>query len=596
MGQHISTLSSINTSNPSKCMVLEVTGRRNPQEQVLLLPVTPATMPNAQSPLCVMLNDSQNLPWVLQWAWPTIRVVEADRVLSSTIEPCSSERLPLEATFAHALPGQGSGSVRQRTPATGIEVGHLMSFIAVETPAGFPLPMPALAPVGDQQNSTFFEFTDSWMNSLCRTEGCSVVGYFRYLQLVDESSEEDANTRTFLRPHTQVVGVMDHYVYKSFRSEARALMLLQSVSFYLQQLGCEPGNETTLSDSTTSQPPSRVVMRCKSRYLPQLRLMQKLYRMVHLADSKFVIRQGPPAVGLQYVGNNELLHVYFRADSVPVLLDQLADGIRFAPTHSYATIGYDTTQLPPLETPFDPLIAQTREKWRLDNEPFKAKDRPNSRTTIDRYQQDYRAAPCSDVVTPIANSAPLFPVLRSPTPCGFPSTGEGSVTSLTDGHLLRRHGSGYATTSMTSTPPSFSSEAASSFSRPETEGGQFAPPLSARPVNAIVIALETPIQFSNGDGVWGCGFWVEPLEVLYLHWFDPSTDQTALLEHWGPITVRNMAGEYELITPTQRGKVYIAVAPHVEVLGYSSSSSLSEPATLASVFASARNSNHGALV
>jgi hypothetical protein len=557
----------------------------------LLIPVTPATMPNPQSPLCVMLNDSQNLPWVLQWAWPPIRVVEAEGVLSSTIEPCSSERLPLEATFAHALPGLWSGSVRQRITGTETEVGHLMSFIAIEAPSGFPIP--AVSMMGNQTtNSTFFEFSDSWMNSLSRSEGCSVVGYFRYLQLVDESSEEGTShalPRNAFRPHTQVVGVMDHYVYKSFRSEARALMLLQSVSFYMHQLGLVLANKASFSDSNPPQRPWRVVMRCKSQHLPQLRLMQKLYRMAFLHGccpplgsgvkatplilSNSARRRDLNAVRVQYKGNGELLHVYFSVDLVQVLLSQLAGGIRCAPPHSYATIGYDTTQLQPLETPFESLIAHTREKWRLDNEPFHAKDRPNPR--LDRSHQDHGATPCSGAPTPNINSAPLFPILRPPTPCGFSSAGEGSLTSLSERSSQTRRaeridGRGNeTTTSMTSTPPSFSSEGASFCSRLDMERSDGVPASYTRRPGSVALLVDTPIQFNCGDGEWHCGFWVEPLEGVYLHWFDPSTDQTALLEHWGPINVRNMAGEYELITPTHRGKVYLAVAPHVEVLGYS---------------------------
>jgi hypothetical protein len=247
MGQHVTTMSCIHINAPSRCMVLQVTGRKQPQQQVLLLPVTPATMPNPQSPLCVMLNDSQNLPWALKWAWPPIRPIESVGVLNSNIESFPPERkVTLETTFAHALPRNLSTDSR-----------HLVSFIAVETPGWFPVPSLSTGTLG---HGSTFEFSESWMKSVSRTEGCAVVGYFRYLHHADERSEETETMRYASRVGERVVGVVDHYVYKSFRSEARALMLLRTVLFYVQQLGAGRG---TAQGQLTPQP-KWVVMRCKS--------------------------------------------------------------------------------------------------------------------------------------------------------------------------------------------------------------------------------------------------------------------------------------------------------------------------------------------
>jgi hypothetical protein len=117
MGQRISAISSINRDQPSKCMVLQVKGRRFPQEQVLLLPVTAVTMPNPQSPLCAMLNDAQNLPWALHWAWPPIRKIEVEQVLTGKVESCTRFVAPPPsicglppATGIHCSNCRGAGS------------------------------------------------------------------------------------------------------------------------------------------------------------------------------------------------------------------------------------------------------------------------------------------------------------------------------------------------------------------------------------------------------------------------------------------------------------------------------------------------------
>jgi hypothetical protein len=65
-----------------------------------------------------------------------------------------------------------------------------------------------------------------------------------------------------------------------------------------------------------------------------------------------------------------------------------------------------------------------------------------------------------------------------------------------------------------------------------------------------------------GSAVIGC----RHRDPLTLHWFDPSLSENALLQHYGPLWVLDLAGENRLITPNSKGKVYVAVPPHVRVL------------------------------
>jgi hypothetical protein len=96
----------------------------------------------------------------------------------------------------------------------------------------------------------------------------------------------------------------------------------------------------------------------------------------------------------------------------------------------------------------------------------------------------------------------------------------------------------------------------------------------------------TPVQVNNGDGQWICGYWLEELRQLAPHWFDPSLSENALLEHFGPICIRDLLGEGRLITPTSNGKVYVAVAPHVRVLSRSSLHLQGESVEVRSLFES----------
>jgi hypothetical protein len=702
MGQQ--QCSTINIDHPSRCMVLKVIGRRYPQEQVLLIPVTPATMPNPQSPLCLMLNDSQNLPCVLQWAWPAIHTVETE-VLSSRPDPFSPDRLPLGATFAHALPGNPS-----RQSNNGIEVGHLISFIAIETPAGFPIP--ALAPVGDQQNSTFFEFSDSWMNSLCRTEGCSVVGYFRYLQLFDEvhvqaepenphGVADGAPFVSHLR-RGDVVGVIDHYVYQSFRSEARALMLLQSVSFYVLRLATPLGE----SAQFPSLSPLYLMMRCRSGYIPQLRVLQKLYRMlcgtleplappVHEALGSLEALSS--RIEIDHQGSDGLCHVYFYPELVSILMAQLGAGVRCDPHSHAAALGYDTARLPTLGTPFDQFIAQYRDQWREDNEQFKSQNavsasQKNSKSrTLAPQQQPRRFAlspvvftssqhvdrspssfaggsqssflnagngdsgewnrfdelhcrvPCAKGVAAAAQlcrqgtnadpgwqpafdgpsplplrSSPLFPLLT-------PSTGSSSSSSLRQqsaSATMKTEGDQRQPINRNLDPNTLAFPSAEIKRRTKSreraaletfllmkalQQEETAPPSAStapfetsvnrlfthqptgeqRLLTPVLLQVKTPIQFNRGDGQWSCGYWIEPFEVLHLTRYDPIHDETALLEHVGPITVRPCTGGRQIVTPTGAGKVYIAVAPQARV--QSCSFSLSQPLRLGLVFESVKH-------
>jgi hypothetical protein len=291
MGQHLPV---IGVSTSTKCMVLQCKGRRHPPSQVFLVPVTAATMPSPQSPLCAMLNDAQNLPWAVHWAWPPIREVERDGFLKRNVEersgyacPTPPEPVPREATFAQAAPH----FVDSAHDGTDLAVGHLVSLVAIETPAGFPLPGACAV-----HRELFFDFSDSWMTSLCHTPGCAVVGYFRYLQLVDvlyphagalPETEEQIPSLRSAPPITdsRIVGVIDHYLYNSFRSEARALMLLQSVSLYVQRLALIIRPNFGGSPPTLRTTPAHVVVRCKAGYLPQLRLMEKVYRILFVSSA-----------------------------------------------------------------------------------------------------------------------------------------------------------------------------------------------------------------------------------------------------------------------------------------------------------------------
>lgn len=80
------------------------------------------------------------------------------------------------------------------------------------------------------------------------------------------------------------------------------------------------------------------------------------------------------------------------------------------------------------------------------------------------------------------------------------------------------------------------------------------------------LSAATPVQVNGGDGLWICGYWLESSRPLSPHWFDPTLSENALLQHYGPLWVLDLAGENRLITPTSNGKVYVAVAPHVRVL------------------------------
>jgi hypothetical protein len=49
------------------------------------------------------------------------------------------------------------------------------------------------------------------------------------------------------------------------------------------------------------------------------------------------------------------------------------------------------------------------------------------------------------------------------------------------------------------------------------------------------------------------------------HWFNASRSENVILEHYGPISIQDLAGENRLIAPISTGKVYVAVAPYVRV-------------------------------
>jgi hypothetical protein len=709
MGNELSRVANKIGDHPSKCLEVNIDVHRVTPERFFLIPVSPTTMPTPQSLLCVMLNEALSAPSAVHWAWPPVSNVEtaftgvADDRLASPTE--ASRVLPtVEQTFAHALPRHGDNQGQQ---AAAVELGHPLTFVAVECPVDCPVGRMPLSFRGDrpahppeeeeEDGSIFFDFSADWLESIYQTGGCSVVGYFRYLNLFDLPSnpaEHSSTPAAISRGTAPIVSVIDHYLFKGFCYEARAFMLLESVSFYCKRFASLLDVPRHESDHVR-RAEFPVLMRCRIKYLPAVRLLQKLHR-VFVGESngsqgtgyqggnraRHGYRKGrqAPRVRLTTVAHGEILHVYLSPDLINDVSVRLCDKITtpriWRLNRTGCVVQSEKGLVPPTPTPFDAIVERHRERWLIENAPFRkhtyksvgsdgeegegglqsiqqprsVSGGPDRKTAqigplptrlslveADAYGEqsstpsstssgglsatsakprqglgsstgNSAASPCSASVA--ASVQEVEPFLLDTDRWGYSATSVERLTT-TDNvacHIrsLRQPTTWLLERSSRSPTRSFCSNSASAGFRflpgdfVDASVLPIAKPFSGRvavsgPIQRTVndyvghpifvadcrpewtspqrmagsdtgfLQVGTPVQVNNGDGLWICGYWLEASRPLNLHWFDPTLSDNALLEHHGPIWIRDLAEENRLMTPTSTGKVYVAVAPQVPV-------------------------------
>jgi hypothetical protein len=417
MGNQLSVAAKKINDHPHKCLEVNIDVRRGSPERFFLIPVTPTTMPTPQSPLCAMLNEALSAPSAVHWAWPPVWSVET---------PCSGvadERLDLRAsratptaeeTFAHALPLQvTSYQDKVEDRAGSVELGHLLSFVAVECPVDCPnrrVSRPPrhqddrAAPPGQEEGgSIFFDFSADWLESISQTEGCAVVGYFRYLNLFDlpklGKSCANVTATTDEASNVPIVSVIDHYLFKGFCYEARAFMLLEAVSFYCKRFtklygyaqrpsGCpRQAGEWRLPGACRS-----VLMRCRSPNLPIVRLFQKLFRAYAKECSREKRIGGAhdehpatddqtegsqhlslPCMRVTECADGEVIHLRLCPNLVHHIAGKLCDKVLSRKKAAQLTclVRFARGLMEPTPTPFDALIDRHRQRWLAENAPFR---------------------------------------------------------------------------------------------------------------------------------------------------------------------------------------------------------------------------------
>ncbi len=318
----------------------------------------------------------------------------------------------VEQMFSHALPGQFTGPQAKLDNHAGpVELGHLLSFVAVECVVN-QRGAPQVQGSGDDA-TIFFDFSADWLESIYQTEGRAVVGYFRYLNLLHSPSSTaelataTATTRVTTAP---IVSVIDHYLFKGFCYEARALMLLEAVSFYApyckrfvtlygdRLCGALPkgnGRPRPLAWS----PAFPVLMRCRSMNLPILRLFQKLYRVLvrkplrdHESETDCA-----SSIHLMECAEGEVLHVQLSPELVHDvsfgLSSKVSGRARVKAQGSGCTVKLDKSLMVSTPTPFDALIKRHRPRWLLENAPFRkhtGKSTSSSSDSEDGPTDDHR--------------------------------------------------------------------------------------------------------------------------------------------------------------------------------------------------------------
>jgi hypothetical protein len=603
MGNQLSLVANKIGDYPTKCLEVNIAIRRGTPERFFLVPLTLSTMPTPQSPLCEMLNEALSAPSAVHWAWPPVSNVEtassgvADDRLAFATE--GSRAVPTaEQTFLHALPSQVTGRQHKVEGHPGaVELGHLLSFVAVKCPVDCPgrghpprHQRDRAAPQGQEEDaSIFFDFSAEWLDSIYKMEGCAVVGYFRYLNLLDLPSpvEPAAAAVTRIGIKAPIVSVIDHYLFKRFCYEARAFMLLEAVSFYCKRfanffgvLAKRSGRQRVQVVGGAALP---VLMRCRSMNLPAIRLLQKLHRTYvkePFCDRNHseVLAQGRPdggsipqenrpngalpAIHLSECAAGEILHVHLNPELVHYIATKLSDKISVARNDradgGRCNVKFEKGLIRLSPTPFDAHIERYRPRWLVENDPFR--------------KPTFNSIPSDSEEDQFGSHGPRNPLLL-PEPLRFrPTTnGDSRVPEVPSSSLSS------ASLSTSSTPGSSVPDQAPYFlpsslghdvdqirKHSRTSMETLVAPLQ-RMVSLTLLEAGTPVQVNNGDGLWICGYWLEGSRPLSLHWFDPARSDNAMLQHHGPIWIRDLARESRLITPISTGKVYVAVAPHVQV-------------------------------
>jgi hypothetical protein len=627
MGTLCTVVASKISDHPSKCLEVRIDSRRGTPERFFLIPVTLLTMPTPQSPLCVMLNEALSAP--VHWAWPPVSNLEttcsgvADDGLALTE---ASRTVPrVEQTFAHALPRYGTNPRNTvERQAAAVELGHLLSFVAVECPMDCPnggrhYQRGQRAPQGQEENaSIFFDFSAEWLESIAQTEGCTVVGYFRYLNLFDN------NVRSPRSITTAFVSVIDHYLFKGFCYEARAFMLLEAVSFYCKRFSFLYGGNGRRPSEEGRREPFPFLMRCRTTNLPVVRLFQKLHRFFvpestedqvdDLRESNRALhdcgkRRQAPSVQLAEVAEGEVLHVHLSSELVNDIAMKLCDKVSTPRIRKLnrivCVVQSERGVVPATPTPFDAIVERHRERWLIENElfrkqPFKSassdgEDRPTgagdettkwswsgSGTTasaginpgqlkleVAHLQVESHSATCSSGHRP-SSGKPRGPLDSSSGTNDSLNAGDG--TSPSAGPLGAERGPSLVETDrswessatsverLVTTPASTTPSATPS--RPASDQIKRGAPAFFEPA---FLPAGSPVQVNNGNGLWLCGYWLEASRPLALHWFDPTLSENAILEHYGPLWVRDLVGGARLVTPNSTGKVYVAVGPFVQV-------------------------------
>jgi hypothetical protein len=440
MGNQLSTVASKINGHPPKCLEVNIDARRGSPERFFLIPVTPLTMPTPQSPLCAMLNEALSAPSAVHWAWPPVSNVEApctgvtdDRLALTE----ASRAVPtVEQTFAHALPRQGnSRQDKNEGHAAAVELGHLLSFVAIECPVDSPIGKghPAqqrgdrAVPQGQGEGaSIFFDFSAEWLESIYQTEGCAVVGYFRNLNLFDlpklGQSRTDSATATDETPTTPIVSVIDYYLFQGFCYEARAFMVLEAVSYYCKRFAALFGDRDRESRRSLGRggrsyapgmsmpkPKLSVLMRCRATNLPIVRLLQKLFRVyvgewlgearleemeadermpdlpskTHARDSgrrnrqtnSTPLRPTLARVRVTECANGEVLHLHLTPELVHYIATQLCDKVstpgKRSALRNTCLVKFERGLIEPTPTPFDAVIDRNRERWLVENAPYR---------------------------------------------------------------------------------------------------------------------------------------------------------------------------------------------------------------------------------
>jgi hypothetical protein len=427
MGNQLSSVATKIGDHPPKCLADNIDVRQGSPERFFLIPITPTTMPTPQSPLCVMLTEALSAPSAVHWAWPPAWNVEtpysgvADSHLASSE---ASRAVPrAEQTFAHAVPRQGT-SPQNPADAAAVELGHLLSLVAVACPVDCPISHRAdrAAPQGQGEDaSIFFDFSAEWLESIYKMEGCAVVGYFRYLNLLDLPSpvEHVRTTAVATRATVPIVSVIDHYLFKGFCYEARAFMLLESVSFYCKRfanlygsdrIGVVPSKRSWRHRPPVAGATCPLLLRCRATNLPILRLFQKLYRVhvrepppddhhcseinvehrlsvqmehresrtsppIHLGASQGQLEPPrPPAIHLMECGQGEILHIYLSPALGHLITTKLSERVsipRKGHPSGTCTLRFGKPLRLPTPTPLDALIERHRDRWLAENAPFR---------------------------------------------------------------------------------------------------------------------------------------------------------------------------------------------------------------------------------